>query len=483
MKSSKIHNLRAPEKFVQRYYSEDFSPEPYRTDFGRDRDRILYSKAFRRLKGKTQVFLSKGSDHLRTRLTHTLEVSQIARTIANNLRLDETLTEAIALGHDLGHTPFGHVGERTLNQIMNNCDQLGDFQNEMLENDKGFKHNWQGLRVVCELEKIYGKIGLNLTNFTLWGIVNHSSLKSKACEYYLEKDNFDCFLQRNPRNCSNSPEEGRNFGFYSKYIPFIKIENASEAWSFEGYVVALADEIAQRHHDTEDAINLGIISQNELVERLDNNFSIYYSGNTQNAQVCRLLLTKLKNSTDSQEFMPYLSKFIVNFYTNNLIEATKENLSKFIQSNHIFTRRSFILNYPTLPLNEVSEVVSFCPGFMEKDEEFQKFLKNRILNSHIAQQMDGKGRFIIRRLFKAYLTNPRQLFDSTVISVFKNYGGQFTSSDDLDLQKIGFLREKIDSAKNKSNPKFQIALLRAICDNISGMTDEFAINQYKQLYE
>lgn len=116
-----------------------------RTDFQRDQDRIIYSKAFRRLKHKTQVFISPEGDHYRTRLTHTLEVSQIARTIARSLRLNEDLTEAIALGHDLGHTPFGHAGERVLNEVCT----------------FGFRHNEQSVRVVEVLEK--DRKGLNLT--------------------------------------------------------------------------------------------------------------------------------------------------------------------------------------------------------------------------------------------------------------------------------------------------------------------------------
>lgn len=127
-----------------------------RTAFQRDRDRILHSKSFRRLKRKTQVFLAPESDHYRTRLTHTLEVSQIARTISRALRLNEDLTEAIALGHDLGHTPFGHEGERALNSL---C-------------PGGFKHRLQSLRVVEKLEN-NGK-GLNLTYEVRDGIVNHS---------------------------------------------------------------------------------------------------------------------------------------------------------------------------------------------------------------------------------------------------------------------------------------------------------------------
>lgn len=126
-----------------------------RTDFQRDRDRILHSKAFRRLKHKTQVFIAPEGDHYRTRLTHTLEVSQIARTISRALRLNEDLTEAIALGHDLGHTPFGHTGERVLNEITTD----------------GFRHNEQSLRVVDYLED--GK-GLNLTMEVRNGILCHS---------------------------------------------------------------------------------------------------------------------------------------------------------------------------------------------------------------------------------------------------------------------------------------------------------------------
>ena len=128
---------------------------PMRTDFQRDRDRIIYSKAFRRLKNKTQVFFSPEGDHYHTRLTHTLDVSQVARSIARGLDLNEDLAEAIALGHDLGHTPFGHSGEAVLNRLSPN----------------GFKHNEQSLRVVDVLEND-GK-GLNLTFEVRDGILNH----------------------------------------------------------------------------------------------------------------------------------------------------------------------------------------------------------------------------------------------------------------------------------------------------------------------
>lgn len=145
--------------------ARDEEPCPLRTEFQRDRDRIIHSKAFRRLKHKTQVFFSPTDDHFRTRMTHTLEVSQIARTIARALNLNEDLSEAIALGHDLGHTPFGHSGEDVLNEIM----------------DYGFKHAEHSVRVATIIED------LNLTQETLDGILNHSgSLRKESPAFTLE---------------------------------------------------------------------------------------------------------------------------------------------------------------------------------------------------------------------------------------------------------------------------------------------------------
>lgn len=147
-------------------------PCAYRTEFQRDRDRIIHSKAFRRLMHKTQVFLAPEGDHYRTRLTHTLEVSQIARTIARNLNLNEDLTEAIAMGHDLGHTPFGHNGESVLNAI----------------HPGGFHHNVQSLRVAEVLESTANRKGMNLTFEVKDGILNHSgSLPAATLEGQIVK--------------------------------------------------------------------------------------------------------------------------------------------------------------------------------------------------------------------------------------------------------------------------------------------------------
>ncbi len=180
-------------------------PCPVRTSFQRDRDRIIHCKAFRRLKRKTQVFIAPLGDHYVTRLTHTLEVSQIARTIARALNLNEDLTEAISLGHDLGHTPFGHVGEDVLNALYH----------------RGFRHNEQSLRVVDLLEN--NGQGLNLTWEVRDGILNHSKTR---------------------------------------------VDILGEGWgkvnTLEGEVCKFADIVAYINHDIDDAIRAGIISENDL---------------------------------------------------------------------------------------------------------------------------------------------------------------------------------------------------------------------------
>ncbi len=180
-------------------------PCPIRTAFQRDRDRIIHSKAFRRLKHKTQVFIAPLGDHYVTRLTHTLEVSQLARTLSRALNLNEDLAEAISLGHDLGHTPFGHIGEDVLNELYH----------------QGFKHYEQSLRVVDLLEK--DGQGLNLTSEVRDGILNHS------------KSGEDIFGQ-----------------------------NWARASTLEGDLCKISDTIAYINHDIEDAIRAGIITENSL---------------------------------------------------------------------------------------------------------------------------------------------------------------------------------------------------------------------------
>ena len=203
-------NFKAPASLALRKENISNKTSEYRSEFMRDRDRVMYCSSFRRLSGKTQIYLTGSNDNQRNRLTHTLEVSQIARTISHALELDSDLTEAIALGHDLGHTPFGHAGERILNEIMMPGSEI-NIKNSPMKTDEveessikyeplfGFKHNIQSVRVVAELEDYQGKYGLNLTNYTLWGILHHSSIVYKR----KTTDDQNMVIDPNYRNVYN----------------------------------------------------------------------------------------------------------------------------------------------------------------------------------------------------------------------------------------------------------------------------------------
>jgi len=206
---TQLSPLATKSKFSNgRQHAEPTSPT--RTCFQRDRDRIVHSKAFRRLKHKTQVFVATESDHFRSRLTHTIEVAQISRHLSRLLRLNEDLSEAIALSHDLGHTPFGHAGERTLNLLM--------------KDHGGFEHNLQSLRIVDTLEKKYPQFdGLNLSFEVREGLRKHST-------------------------------------------PWDHPEGESHHVSLEAQLVNLADEIAYNNHDLDDGLSAGILRGDALMD-------------------------------------------------------------------------------------------------------------------------------------------------------------------------------------------------------------------------
>ncbi|MDO9557176.1 MAG: deoxyguanosinetriphosphate triphosphohydrolase [Coriobacteriia bacterium] len=213
-------------------------PDPLRSEFQRDRDRIIHCKAFRRLSHKTQVFLAPEGDHYRTRLTHTLEVAQIARSIARALRLNEDLTEAIALGHDLGHTPFGHIGEDALN------DCLEKAQNDYPGARYPFHHNLQSLRIVEELE--YEGKGLNLTWEVRDGICHHTGSVRPA--------------------------------------------------TLEGQIVAIADRIAYVNHDIDDAIRGDVLAEADLPPG-----STDVLGHNHGARITTMVQDMVANSLDADE--------------------------------------------------------------------------------------------------------------------------------------------------------------------------------------
>lgn len=199
--------------------NHNFKKHPLRTEFQRDRDRIIHSKAFRRLEYKTQVFLTQKGDHLRTRLTHSLEVAQLGRTIGLQLGLNVDLIEAISLGHDVGHTPFGYIGERTINKIL--C----------TDENVVFKHNVHSVCILEELEKKYHYTGLGLTLPVLEGILKHTKMPDVM-----------------PNCCSNLYTD-KNFSV-----------------TLEGQVVSISDEIAQITHDMDDYLRYNIV---ELQHFLD----------------------------------------------------------------------------------------------------------------------------------------------------------------------------------------------------------------------
>lgn len=201
----------------------DEPPSRHRTDFHRDRDRILHAQAFRRLKHKTQVFVEHEGDYYRTRLTHSLEVAQVARTIARSLRLNQELTEAVALAHDLGHTPFGHTGEDALHEAM--------------QPYGGFDHNAQAIRIVTKLEAKYAEFdGLNLTWECLEAIAKHNGPVAAPLHYALEE-----------------------------YNDLHDLELGTHA-SAEAQVAAISDDIAYNNHDLDDGLRAGLFTMADLMD-------------------------------------------------------------------------------------------------------------------------------------------------------------------------------------------------------------------------
>ena len=219
---TKLSNLAVPIQSTGRFFKE--KKNNLRNDFQRDRDRIIHSTAFRRLKHKTQVFVNTSGDHFRTRITHSLEVSQIARTLSKFFNLNEDLSETLSLAHDLGHTPFGHAGEEALNNCMSNYG--------------GFDHNIQTIRIITILEnRYYDFKGLNLSFETLDGLIKHNGPVK-------DKKKFNMIL-------------GENF-FKNKI-------NFSSNSSLEAQIASISDDIAYNSHDLEDGLKANLFKLDDLL--------------------------------------------------------------------------------------------------------------------------------------------------------------------------------------------------------------------------
>lgn len=471
--------LTPPKKFIKRQFYE--ATNSYRDDFMRDRDRVMYSTAFRRLDGKTQIYTIGNDDHKRNRLTHTLEVSQIARSIAQALNLDCNLAEAIALGHDLGHTPFGHAGERMLHEIMvpkssyvkgspyhENCYCTieTDFKGKK---DKtlevfGFKHNLQSVRVAMVLEDSYrddkgNNIGLNLTNYTLWGILNHSK-----------------------RTYSNVDERFLNYHKpMQKYwcLPCNDEDALVEAWSLEAYVVGLADEISQWHHDLEDALRgqamfkkeiLGIIkaSLNKKMTDEDN----------------KKLISLEKRTAMDRKYIADLSHVVVNTLISNIIETSLQNIKKLkeeIIANGISIDK-FFSEYEKCGFSIARDsIISFSSDL--KYQNIKIAIEEKVHHSREVERMNEKGKYIIRKIFEAYYSHPQQLPDGPIIHFMVETKTKGYKNIDMAKSKsIGTIRTDFDKKFKNMSLGHKIILMRRICDHIASMTDRYAIEEYNKLY-
>lgn len=356
----------------RRYAEKEHS---YRSSYQRDRDRIVHSIAFRRLEYKTQVFVYHEGDYFRTRLTHTLEVAQIARTISKILRLNEDLTEAVALVHDVGHTPFGHAVESVLNEFM--------------ENEGGFNHNEHGLRVVDNLEERYPYFkGLNLCWETREGIVRHSL------------------------------NTGHDFA--ARFAEF----NQDKQPTLETQVVDVSDEIAYDNHDIDDGIKSGLIFESDLRKK---------------SALWNATYKKVKSqySNLKDELRVYLIiRNLINAQVTDLIDTTQKNAKKLK-----------VKTYKDVKKCE-ARIVSFSDELNSLRKELRHFLFENLYFHWRVLRMSDKAKRLISSLFDIYLKNPQLM------------PPQFKSD-----------------AKNIHDIK------RKICDYIAGMTDSYALNEHKKLFE
>lgn len=324
-------------------------PALYRSEFQRDKDRIIHSKSFRRMEYKSQVYLSQKGDHLRTRLTHTLEVAQLARTISAQLGLNSDLAEAIALGHDLGHTPFGHAGERKIQDLLK-------------EFGIGFKHNVQSVRIVDFLEKKYEYNGLNLTLAVREGILKHTKVNNSN-NYYLDLSDL-------------YPE--KEFSV-----------------TLEGQVVALADEIAQATHDLDDFLRYNIVILHNMLDyEFFNDLFEFIKENYSSEIICILF-----NNENEQLAKDYLIRCLVDFLVTTSIEHSRVRLKKASVLN------PFEINEVYIKFDEDfnNRYTSF-----KNDLYNEKIFKNQKV-----MEMDIRGQYIIERLFKSYIEYPNLMPEET----------------------------------------------------------------------
>ena len=337
MQKKEYSKLSTPLKSVGRIYKEKTTP--LRQAYQRDRDRIIHSTAFRRLKHKTQVFVNTTDDHYRTRITHSLEVSQIARTIGKFFKLNEDLCETLSLAHDLGHSPFGHAGEETLNECMFNFG--------------GFDHNIQTLRIVTLLEKKYYAFdGLNLSLETLDGLLKHNGIIT-------DKSNYDIILGRN---------------IFKNKINFLKNP------SLESQISSISDDIAYNSHDLEDGLKANLFTIHDI----------------KHLPIISDIINKNSKKIKKNNYelgLRQIIRDIINLMVKDVIINTKKNLrnKKIINIKDVYKNQSKLVSFSNKMEEFDFEIKSFLKENMyhhknvldkaKKGEKIVKFLFNKITSN------------------------------------------------------------------------------------------------------
>lgn len=461
------------EQSLRIYPIDDISE--YRTEFQRDRERVVNCKAFRRLVDKAQIFGAEKGDYYRTRMTHSLEVNQIAKAISYALMLNLDLTEAIALGHDLGHTPFGHQGERTLDEILCGKIDVGiEATREMFQKRVfgGFKHNYQSAKILTEIEEKYEKYpGLNVSVQVVEGVLKHTKLKP-------DEITLSDFLAKEYRD--------------KIYISDKKMQVCS---CLEGQVVAIADEIAQRGHDVDDALTSGVMTIEEFKDRLK-------------IDKCRELFNRINeeiNKIDNSERLIIDRKELI--ITRIVSTIINYFIQKTIENSLIKVRENERLGKITLD-NKVT-MVCFPTEVDKVNRYLEKVVQKKVICNYEVARADYNASIIVQKLFSKYYKNPRLLHSGTVHKIFletlKHENKEVSNSaiylSDGNIELVNEEIEEITSKKlnetiildyfknhdHACNEKDIVLfekrriLIRAITDYIAGMTDGYALEEYEKL--
>lgn len=318
--------------------------------------------------------------------------------------------------------------------------------------------------------------GLNLTDYTIWGILNHSSLKyNKECE---NKNGQLCKNKNYEKSCHINSENQFSLSHYNT----LKALYSEKSWTLEALIVKNSDEIAQRHHDVEDGLNANIISRKEFSSK----FWDIFSDDLLDSE--KKILKNIEKANNLNYALHDIGTLILSFYSRKLLEYTIIELNSFIKFHNIKKITDFNnIKGEAYDKYDVFSLVNFTNEFNHKDKIFQNYLIGRILNSHLAQSMDGKASYIIRNLLKAYMSNPKQLPDGTIDILYRNF---YTDSDYKKIisgiktqqEIIPVLRQHLNEMYYTDAGKFKIVLIRTITDFIAGMTDKFAITQFELLY-